>query len=81
MPKCKNLKPESKDNMEEYPDDLLIEDIQERIKFSIRTRYLNTFERYPTKEEYIAEFALINEHIKCNVTKYDLGEFDEVERM
>lgn len=62
-----------------FSDEYYIEYIGRRMKLYIQDQSFYFKERYPTREEYIEKFNDWKSKLKCEVTNYDLGIYNEEE--
>lgn len=67
----------AKDMLASYPISRLYDNVERKIKFEINQMFYENQNRYPNEEEYKYFFLKVISNIKCNITNYDLGIFDD----
>lgn len=61
-----------------WNDEYFIQLIERKIKHEIAMYFHVHYDRHPKEEEYLEYFNDWTSKIKCNVTDYDLGVFEDV---
>lgn len=65
------------DMLAPYTRSRFYDKIERILKFEISQMFFENQNRLPTKEEYENYFLEALRNVKCNVTNYDLGIFEE----